>query len=111
MSKYHSRKVTTPDGVFDSHREYDRWVNLKMMQLAGFITQLQRQVRFDLIPAAPAEHGKRAERGVSYVADFTYIDIASGGFVVEDAKGVRTPDYIIKRKLMRWIHGIEVKEV
>ena len=51
------------------------------------------------------------ERAVSYVADFVYVDCATGETVVEDAKGVRTKEYVIKRKLMLWVHGIRVKEV
>ena len=51
-----------------------------------------------------------AERECAYIADFVYKD-AEGRLVVEDTKGVRTPDYIIKRKLMLAVHGIQIQEV
>lgn len=55
--------------------------------------------------------GRCLERACTYVADFVYVDCATGETVVEDAKGVRTKEYVIKRKLMLWVHGIQVKEV
>lgn len=103
MSKYHAKK-TVVDGIeFDSRHEADRWVELKILQRAGVISQLKRQVRFDLVPPLSGE------RGVSYYADFTYIQ--NGKLVVEDAKGYKTPEYIIKRKLMLWLHHIKIREV
>lgn len=104
MSKYRAKKVTVNGITFDSKHEADRWQELQILQNAGLIEQLKRQVKFDLIPT------QKGERGVSYFADFTYIT-KGGSFVVEDAKGFRTPEYIIKRKLMLWIHGIRIKEV
>ena len=104
MSKYHAKKVTVNGITFDSKREADRWAELQILQRAGAISQLKRQVRFDLVPT------QQGERGVSYYADFTYLT-KSGDFVVEDAKGYKTPEYIIKRKLMLWIHKIRIKEV
>lgn len=51
------------------------------------------------------------ERSVKYIADFVYTDKATGQTVVEDTKGVRTKEYIIKRKLMLYLHGIRIKEI
>ena len=107
-SKYHAVKVKTADGVFDSGREYERWCELKLLQRAGKIRSLQRQVRYELIPKQYIR-GKLAERAVLYYADFVYEQ--AGQSVVEDVKGVRTPEYIIKRKLMLWVHGIRIREV
>ena len=107
--KYHNSKITTPDGTFDSKHELQRWGELKIMERAGIIEQLKRQVRFDLVPAQPRDGLIPAERGVSYIADFTYLK--NGELVVEDAKGYKTAEYIIKRKLMRWIHKVVIKEV
>ena len=91
-----------------------------LLQKAGEIKDLERQVKFELIPTQrePDTIGKRGgihkgkviENGVSYVADFVYTDCRSGKTVVEDSKGMRTKDYIIKRKLMLWIHGIRIFE-
>lgn len=83
----------------------ERWRQLLLFQKAGLITDLKRQVRYQLIPYQPEFKLK----GVSYVADFDYYE--NGQHIVEDAKGYRTRDYIIKRKLMAFVHGILVKEV
>lgn len=107
-SKYHSRKIKTADGIFDSKREHERWKKLQLMQKDGEIHQLQRQVKFELIPAQKV-NGRIVERACSYIADFTYY--YKGSFVVEDSKGFKTPDYIIKRKLMLQKHGIRIQEV
>ena len=107
-TKYRNRKIKTPDGEFDSVREHSRWVELQILEKAGLISGLKRQVKFELIPSQK-EGKKTVERSVSYVADFVYRE--NGKTVVEDAKGVRTPEYIIKRKLMLWVHKIKVVEI
>lgn len=120
--KYGNRKITVDGITFDSRREASRYQELCMLQRAGKITDLELQKRFELIPAqyeAFARYGKRGQRlkdgqrcvekSVVYVADFCYKQ--DGKTVVEDTKGVRTTDYVIKRKLMRWVHGIKIMEV
>lgn len=107
-SKYHSSKVETEDGVFDSRREYKRWIILKNMESYGEISDLRRQVKYELIPLQRID-GKVAERAVNYLADFVYTK--DGETVVEDSKGFKTPEYIIKRKLMLQRYGIRIKEV
>lgn len=119
-SKYGAKKVKTEDGMFDSVKEFRRWQALKMLERDGLITDLRRQVKYQLIPAQrePDIIGKRGGRKLgaiiehecSYIADFEYRDKA-GALHVEDAKGMRTTDYIIKRKLMLYVHGIRVEEV
>lgn len=107
--KYGNRK-TEVDGIrFDSRHEANRWVELRYMERAGLIRDLKRQEPFELIPAQKKD-GKVVERAVRYVADFTYRD-GKGAFIVEDAKGVRTDVYKIKKKLMLWVYGIEIREV
>ena len=106
-NKYHNRT----GGGFDSRREERRYRELLLMQRAGKIAGLARQQRFELIPAQRDKSGKVIERAVKYVADFCYVDLDTGTVVVEDAKGFRTKDYIIKRKLMLWVHGIRIREV
>ena len=105
MNKYGAKKVTDPvtGEVFDSKKEYYRWCELKLMERAGKISDLQRQVKYELIPK------QNGERACTYVADFVYID-SDGNTVVEDTKGVRTDAYRIKRKLMLFVHGIKIKE-
>ena len=107
-AKYHSRKITRDGITFDSVKEYRRWRELSLLERAGAIQNLQRQVKFELIPSQRMG-GKVVERPCAYVADFVYIE--NGKKVVEDTKGFRTTDYIIKRKLMLWVHGIRINEV
>lgn len=107
FSKYHSQRIRTKEGKFDSEREFCHYQKLKIMQAAGMIQNLQRQVIFTLIPSQKTSKG--TERPVKYIADFVYE--SDGKRIVEDVKGYKTPEYIIKRKLMLYILGIEVQEV
>ena len=109
QSKYGNHKVVI-DGekVADSKHEYSRLCELKDLQRAGEIKDLQLQVKYQLIPSQKI-CGK-TERGVSYIADFVYWT-KDDQFICEDAKGHKTADYIIKRKLMKLIHNIDVVEV
>ena len=109
MNKYHNKKVTLDGMTFDSQHEAHRWCELKYMERAGLITDLVRQFPITLLPAQRNDIGKVIERPVKYVADFMYYE--NGQQVIEDAKGVKTKEYIIKRKLMLWRYGIKIKEV
>ena len=110
--KYGNHKTVSFDGKnIDSKREDRRWFELNMLLRSGSIKDLRRQVPFELIPAQRDNAGKVIERAVKYIADFVYFDISTGETVVEDAKGFKTRDYIIKRKLMLKVHGIRIKEV
>ena len=103
MSKYGNIKTVTSDGIkHDSIKEANRWCELLLLQRAGVITDLQRQVKFLLIPK------QEGERAVYYIADFTYTE--NGERVVEDAKGMRTKEYRLKKKMMLYFHGIKIKE-
>lgn len=113
-NKYHAKKVEVEGIKFDSLREARRWMDLRMMEKAGMIKDLRRQVAFELIPSQPVidpETGKKikTERPVKYIADFVYLE--NGRAVVEDTKGMRTKDYIIKRKLFLQKFGIAIREV
>lgn len=102
-SKYGNKKLTAPDGQkFDSVKEYHRWCCLRLLERAGEIHDLKRQVKYELIPK------QEGERACNYIADFTYIE--NGKLVAEDVKGVKTDAYKIKKKLMMWVHGIKIKE-
>ena len=81
---------------------------MRLLERAGEIQDLCAQVKFTLIPTQK-QGGKVVERPVTYIADFVYTE--NGEQVVEDVKGMRTKEYIIKRKLMLYIHGIRIKEV
>lgn len=109
MSKQRRAKYgnvrTTIDGIsFASKREAERYGQLKILERAGEVRNLRLQVPFPLRVAG--------ELVCTYVADFAYEDRRLGWTeVVEDAKGVRTREYAIKRKLMRAVHGVEIREV
>lgn len=109
MSKYFNKKVTINGEQFDSKKEAKRYQELLLLQRAGKISGLRRQVKFVLIPTQRID-GKVVEREVSYVADFVYNDLENGKPVVEDSKGMRTKDYIIKRKLMLRMYNVRILE-
>ena len=104
MAKYNNTKIRVDGRLFDSKAEAARWQELSLLERAGEITELERQVEYELIPK------QKGERAVKYIADFRYVD-HEGKTVVEDTKGVKTPVWIIKRKLMLRVHGIRVREV
>lgn len=107
MSKYGNRKTVVDSIEFDSKAEANRWFMLKVLERAGLISDLQRQVKFELAP--PVRIGGRGRPALRYFADFVYLQ--DGQRVVEDVKGKLTEGYRIKRHLMKAIHDIEIKEV
>lgn len=123
-NKYGNKKIFTTDGTFDSRKEYFRFHELSLLERAGAIQNLKRQVKYVLIPAqyepstevykrgekkGEPKPGKLIEKECAYIADFVFEE--NGKTVVEDTKGFKTKDYIIKRKLMLYIHGIRINEV
>jgi hypothetical protein len=102
-SKYGNRKNEVDGIVFDSEKEAMRYGQLKLMLKAGIIGLLDLQVPYELNPGGT--------HSLKYIADFVYIIRATGEKVVEDAKGCRTREYIKKRRLMKKVHGIIIKEV
>lgn len=109
MSKYNSKKTVVDGQQFDSKKEARRYQELLLLEKAWEIKNLSRQVKFVLIPSQRDENGKVVERECSYKADFTYEEGIKT--VVEDVKGYRTKEYIIKRKLMLYQYGIRIREV
>ena len=121
-AKYRNNKVVFEDGsTFDSMKEYGRYLDLLAMEKAGEIKDLRRQVKYILIPVQrePDTVGKRGgikkgkllEREVAYFSDFVYINTGSGEEIVEDTKGIRTTEYILKRKMMLYFHHIRIHEI
>ena len=104
-NKFGARKTEYNGRQYDSGQEADRAGELQWLEKLGEISDLQYQVEFEVIPK------QKSERRAVYRADFVYIDTKTGERIVEDAKGVRTADYILKRKLMLLVHGIRIKEV
>ena len=109
MSRYNKYRVApkaarTLDGiVFDSKKEMNRYCELKILQKARVISELELQPRFDLVV-----NGRKCG---FYKADFRYFMLDKKKYVVEDVKGVRTPVYRLKKKLVEAIHGIVIAEV
>ncbi len=125
MTKYHSKKCQCLHGhIHDSKKEARRCNELHLQLKAGEITELEVQKPYVLIPAQSEtierysdKTGRRlkdsiktVERECLYYADFVYKN-RDGATVVEDTKGMRTHEYIIKRKLMLYVHGIKISEV
>lgn len=105
-SKYHANK-TVVDGIrFDSAKEARRYTRLRALEEAGEIQHLRLQVPFELVPSFECDGVKY--RGMKYVADFVYV--RDGKQVVEDVKGVKTPEYKLKKKLMAYINHINIEE-
>jgi hypothetical protein len=103
-SKYHNKRVTVDGITFDSVKEASRYQELRMLERAGEITGLVRQQKIELIPKT------KLYRACYYVCDFIYFDKLENKTIYEDVKGVRTKEYLLKRKLLYWRHGIEIKE-
>lgn len=117
-TKYKNQKIIFNGETFQSKKEYHRWVELCLMERAGVISDLQRQVKYVLIPSQYQKCGKKKkciERECSYYADFVYHDNETDETVVEDVKGYKGGQayalFKIKRKLMLFIKGIRIKEV
>src|SRR5687768_16168047 len=92
------------DGIrFDSEKEARRYGELKLLLKAGVIAFLKLQVPFEL--------NEGGSHSLKYIADFTYTERDSGLQVVEDVKGMRSREYLKKRRLMLKVHGIKIKEV
>lgn len=108
MNKYRNRKAEVNGITFDSQREAKRYQELLYLLRMGLISDLRLQVPFELLPSQK-RGGKVVERPVKYIADFVYKE--NGEEVVEDAKGVRSKEYVLKRKLMLWQYGIQIREV
>jgi hypothetical protein len=100
-SKYNAART----GKYASGAEARRAGELKLLERAGKIENLGEQVKYEIIPK------QDGERAAHYIADFVYTDTTTGLDIVEDVKGVRTKEYILKRKLMLLVHGIKIREV
>jgi hypothetical protein len=110
MSKYNNHKVRCCGETFDSMLECERYKYLKVLEQQKVISNLQRQVKYVLLPSQKdSRTQKTIEREITYLADFVYEK--GSQTIVEDVKGLRTDVYKIKRKLMLYFHNIRIKEV
>ena len=106
-SKYRNKKTVVNGIVFSSQKEARRYLELTGLQKKEKIVGLKLQEKFVLIPKIKLTSGK-TQREATYIADFTYIE--KGNYIVEDVKGVKTPVYKLKKKLMLHVHKIEILE-
>lgn len=102
MNKYNAKKTYVDGIAFDSKKEAKRYQELKLLERGGVISDIDCQVKFELLPK------QDGERAVKYIADFVYKE--NGQVIVEDVKGKKTQVYILKRKLMLERHGIKILE-
>lgn len=109
--KYGNTKTTANGEKYASKREARRHAELLLLLRVGKIAGLTREVPFVLAPAVKIDGEKRARPAVKYRADFVYSDVETGRIVVEDAKGVSTTVYRLKKHLMKTVLGIDVREV
>lgn len=123
-TKYNATKVEIDGHTFDSKKESNRYLELKLLERSKVISDLRMQVEFELLPnqyATEKRYGKNGkplkdkkvllERRVVYRADFVYTLNETGETVVEDVKGVRLPEYILKRKMFLYKYGIPIHEI
>lgn len=103
-SKYHAKRTEVDGIVFDSKREAARYQELKLLQMAGKIESLELQPVYQLLVKSGRSVGK-------YRADFRYFDVETQEWIVEDSKGVRTPVYRLKRKIVEAVYDIRIVEV
>jgi hypothetical protein len=104
-SKYGNQSTGLDGRRFDSKREAKRFAELKLLQMAGKVRQLQCQVRFRI--------DVNDEHVCDYIADFCYEEMDGSGdwfAIVEDVKGCRTEVYKLKRRLMSAVHGVQIRE-
>lgn len=119
-NKYKNEKVEFGGIKFDSKRERDRYMVLKDAERQGLISELKCQPKFTLIPAQYHDEQKQLKTkikmvqkcdflAITYRGDFQYVK--NGEVVVEDVKGMITPEYKLKEKMMYYFHRIKVRRV
>lgn len=110
MSKYRAIKTVVGDLTFDSKAEARRYGELRLMERAGLIENLQRQIPIVLLPTVKFHDAKRAQPALRYIPDFTYYEWQAGKKikVVEDVKGIQTPAFVIKRHALKALFNIDV---
>jgi hypothetical protein len=111
-SKYAAVPTTIDNVRFSSKKEAARYLELKMLQKAGEIHGLELQPKFQLYVGKVGERIERGDKPVcSYIADFRYREGPKGVLIIEDVKGMKTPVYRLKKKMVEAQYGIEIREV
>ena len=105
MSKYRNVKCEHQGQQYDSKRERDRHIDLLLLERAGQITDLRRQVAYELAPRVKL--GSRWKPALRYIADFVFVE--NGTQITEDSKGAITREFRIKQHLLATVHGIQIR--
>ena len=110
-NKYRNKKVICDGFKFDSKREAKRWIELKLLEKAKQITELERQKKFELQPSYTNNKGKHI-RAITYIADYFYYDKKRKIYIVEDVKGVKTDVYMLKKKIFEYVYpNLTIEEI
>ena len=107
--KYHNKKVKYDGYTFDSIREKNYYIKLKLLEKAGKIKELELQKEFELQPSFKLNN--KTSRKITYRADFTYKTTEDDKLHVVDVKGFRTDVYRLKKKLFEYKYRIEIEEI
>lgn len=108
--KYGNKKIVIDGIQFDSKLEGERYRQLRLLEKAGEIKDLSRQVEFELQPS----YRKRSKtiRAIKYIADFVYFDVKDKKMIVEDTKGFKSEVYKLKKKIFEYKYkDLEIKEI
>lgn len=108
-NKYRAVRTIVDGVAFHSKRESEAWQYLKIRERAGEIKDLKRQVPFELYGST--KDGSITQLICRYVADFQYFDVKKNQTVIADSKGVKTALFILRSKMMKASHGIDVEIV
>ena len=110
-NKYRNKKVICDGFKFDSKREAKRWLELKLLEKAKAITELERQKKFELQPSYTNNKGEHI-RAITYIADYFYYDRKRKMYIVEDVKGVKTDVYMLKKKIFEYVYpNLTIEEI
>lgn len=112
MSSKFRNVPTVLNGIkFSSQLEAERYAELQLLVRSGEARDLRLQVRYELVPAVRFPGARRETTGIDYVADFVYFDCRRNREVIEDAKGMRTRVFLMKRHMLYAKTGIVIEEV
>ena len=109
VAKYHNKKVKYDGYTFDSIREKNYYIKLKLLEKSGKIKELELQKEFELQPSFKLNN--KTSRKITHRADFTYKTTEDDKLHVVDVKGFRTDVYRLKKKLFEYKYRIEIEEI
>lgn len=112
-TKYGNKRQKVDGIIFDSNKELLRYHQLMVLERIGEISDLKRQVSFELVPAMRLHGEKKIKEALCYVADFTYVNNKTGNLIIEDVKSTATSKdkmFRLKKHLMKFLLGLDIVE-